>query len=107
MVVQENVSKVYKKLDRPHHGGPSSVMGPKAKTTPKKHFVSIKQGKFESLKSYLNRFNKQSMEVEKISKDVVLMVVLSRLRLRTRFWRSIHEDEPQTYHEFLNRAESM
>ncbi|XP_022881009.1 uncharacterized protein LOC111398323 [Olea europaea var. sylvestris] len=67
--------------------------------------VSIKQGKCESLKSYLSRFNKQSMEMEKISDDTALMAVLVGLRPKIRFWWSVHEDGPRTYHEFLNRAE--
>ncbi|XP_022875824.1 uncharacterized protein LOC111394307 [Olea europaea var. sylvestris] len=51
------------------------------------------------------RFNKQSMEVEKISDNAALMAVLTRLRPRTRFWWSLHKDGSRTYHEFLNRAE--
>lgn len=33
------------------------------------------------------------------------MVVLSGLRPRKFFWELLREDEPGTYHEFLNRAE--
>lgn len=80
-------------------------MGSKVRTTPKECLVNIKQGQSESLKSYLSRFNKQSMEMENIYDDSVLMVVLSSLRLRTRFWWFVHEDWRNTYHEFLNRDE--
>ncbi|XP_022841985.1 uncharacterized protein LOC111365684 [Olea europaea var. sylvestris] len=83
----------------------AQFMGSKARTTPKERLVSIKQGRSESLKSYLSRFNKQSIEVEKISDGAALMAILARLRPKTRFWRSVHKDGPRTYHEFLNRAE--
>ncbi|XP_022883493.1 uncharacterized protein LOC111400308 [Olea europaea var. sylvestris] len=56
----------------------AQFMGSKAGTTPKERLVSIKQGRSESLKSYLSR---------------------------TQFWWSVHEDGPRTYYEFLNRAE--
>lgn len=32
------------------------------------------------------------------------MVVISDLRPKTRFWCFIYEDEPKTYHKFLNHA---
>ncbi|XP_022848776.1 uncharacterized protein LOC111371097 [Olea europaea var. sylvestris] len=83
----------------------AQFMGSKARTTPKERLVSIKQGRSESLKSHLSRFNKQSMEVEKISDDAVLMAVLAGLRPKIRIWCSVHEDSPRTYHEFLNQAE--
>ncbi|XP_022875758.1 uncharacterized protein LOC111394231 [Olea europaea var. sylvestris] len=83
----------------------AQFMGSKARTTPKERLVSIKQGRSKSLKSYLSRFNKQSMEVEKISNDAALMAVLAGLRPKMRFWWSVHEDGLRTYHEFLNRAE--
>ncbi|XP_022853656.1 uncharacterized protein LOC111375096 [Olea europaea var. sylvestris] len=83
----------------------AQFIGSKARTMPKEQLVSIKQGISESLKSYLSRFNRQSMEVEKISDDAALMAVLAELRPRTRFWWLVHEDNPKTYHEFLNRAE--
>lgn len=82
----------------------AQFMASKARTTPKECLVSIKQGRSESLKSNLSKFNKQSMEVEKISDDATLMVVLAGLRPKTRFWWSVHEDGPRTYLEFLNRA---
>lgn len=50
-------------------------MGSKARTTPKE-LVSIKQRKSESFKRYLSIFNKQSMEVEKISDDAKLLYSL-------------------------------
>ncbi|XP_022899394.1 uncharacterized protein LOC111412703 [Olea europaea var. sylvestris] len=83
----------------------AQFMGFKAETTQKERLVSINQGRSESLKSYMTRFNKQSMEVEKISDDAALMAVLAGLRPRTRFWWSVHKDGPMTYHKFLNRAE--
>lgn len=54
----------------------AQFIGSKARTTSNERLVSIKQEKSESLKSYLSRFNKQSMKVEKISNDVALMAVL-------------------------------
>ncbi|XP_022849885.1 uncharacterized protein LOC111371976 [Olea europaea var. sylvestris] len=82
----------------------AQFMGSKARTTLKERLVSIKQGRSESLKSYLGRFNKQSMEVEKISDDAALMAVLAGLRPKTRFMVSTR-GRPKTYHEFLNRVE--
>lgn len=82
----------------------AQFMGLKARTMPKEWLVSIKKGKGEYLKCYLSRFNKQFMEVEKISDDAVLMAVLTSLRSRMRFWWSVHEDRPRTYYELLNRA---
>lgn len=72
-------------------------MGTKARTIPKEYLVNIKQGGSEALKSYLNQFSKQIMEVEEISDDTALMVPLSGLRPKIRFWWSVREDEPQTY----------
>ncbi|XP_022883451.1 uncharacterized protein LOC111400263 [Olea europaea var. sylvestris] len=83
----------------------AQFMGSKDRTTPKERLVSIKQGKSEPLKGHLSRFNKQSMEVEKISDDDALMSVLAALRPRMRLWWLVHEDGPKTYHEFLSRVE--
>lgn len=63
----------------------AQFIGSKARTTPKEHLVSIKQWKMESLKIYLNIFNRQSMDVEKISDDVELIAVLFGLQPKTRF----------------------
>lgn len=57
----------------------TQFIGSKAGTTPKEHLVNVRQGKRESLKSYLSRFNKQSIEVERISHDAALMAMLSSL----------------------------
>lgn len=84
----------------------SQFIGSKARTTLKERFASIKQGHNESLKKYLCKFNKQSTEVEKIWDDVAPMAVLSRLRQKPRFWWSIHEDGPWTYHDFLSWVEN-
>lgn len=61
----------------------AQFMGSKARITPKEQLVSIKQGKSKSLKSYLSKFNQQSIEVEKNFDDTELMAVLSRLCPRT------------------------
>lgn len=76
-------------------------MGSKARIMPKECLVSIKQAKSDSFKSCLNEFNKQSMEVVRIFDDAALMVVLSGLRPRSKFWWFVYEDKPQTYHEFV------
>lgn len=60
-------------------------MGSKAKTLHKEQLVNIKQGKSESLRSYLTKFNKIVHGGRKISNDTILMAVLSRLRPITRF----------------------
>ncbi|XP_022880843.1 uncharacterized protein LOC111398123 [Olea europaea var. sylvestris] len=83
----------------------AQVMGAKTRTTSKERLVSIKEGKSESLKSYLSGFNKQSMKVEKIFNDAALTTKLAGLRPRTRFWWSVHMDGPRTYYELLNRDE--
>ncbi|KAL2471670.1 Uncharacterized protein Adt_39806 [Abeliophyllum distichum] len=53
----------------------------------------------------MDRFSKRIVEVDKISNDAALMVVLSGLRTKMQFWWSVHEDGPATYREFLFRAE--
>ncbi|KAL2524641.1 Retrotrans gag domain-containing protein [Abeliophyllum distichum] len=83
----------------------STFMGARTRSTPKERLISIKQGRTETLRSYMDRFSKRIVEVDKISDDAALMAVLSRLRTRTRFWWSVHEDGPATYQEFLARAE--
>ncbi|KAL2454991.1 Uncharacterized protein Adt_47507 [Abeliophyllum distichum] len=83
----------------------STFMGVQTRSTPKERLVSIKQGRTESLRSYMDRFSKRIVEVDKISDDAALMAVLSGLRTKTRFWWSVHEDGSATYQEFLGRAE--
>ncbi|KAL2490935.1 Retrotrans gag domain-containing protein [Abeliophyllum distichum] len=83
----------------------STFMGARTRSTPKERLVSIKQGRTETLRSYMDRFSKRIVEVDKISDDAALMAVLSGLRTRTRFWWSVHENGPATYQEFLARAE--
>ncbi|KAL2470889.1 Retrotrans gag domain-containing protein [Abeliophyllum distichum] len=80
-------------------------MGARTRSILKERLVSIKQGRIESLRSYMDRFSKRIVEVDKISDDAALMAVLSGLRTKTRFWWSIHEDGPATCQEFLARAE--
>ncbi|KAL2531725.1 Ribonuclease H [Abeliophyllum distichum] len=55
----------------------STFMGARARSTPNDHLVSIKQGRIESLRSYMDRFSKRIVEVDKISDDAALMAVLS------------------------------
>ncbi|KAL2497781.1 Uncharacterized protein Adt_23331 [Abeliophyllum distichum] len=83
----------------------STFMEVITRSTPKERLVSIKQGRTESLRSYMDRFSKRIVEVDKISNDAALMAVLSGLRTKTQFWWSIHEDGPITYQEFLAIAE--
>lgn len=101
-MVKKTTSEVGKELERPSGDVPSPVHRLKGQDHAERAI-----GKSESLKTYLSRFNKQLMEVDKISDDVALMVVLAGLRPRTRFWWSVHEHEPRTYHEFLNRAKKI
>ncbi|XP_022893827.1 uncharacterized protein LOC111408283 [Olea europaea var. sylvestris] len=66
----------------------AQFMGSKARTTPKERLIQ------QAIHGSRKRFD-----------DAALMVVLAGLRPKTRFWWSIHEDGPWTYHKFLNRAE--
>ncbi|KAL2505945.1 Uncharacterized protein Adt_21566 [Abeliophyllum distichum] len=63
----------------------STFMRARTRSTPKERLVSIKQGRTETLRSYMDRFSKRIVEVDKISDDAALMAVLSGLRTRTRF----------------------
>lgn len=47
------------------------------------------------------------MKMENISDDAMLMVVISGLWPQFKFWRSVHESGPKTYHEFLQQAEKF
>ncbi|KAL2480260.1 Uncharacterized protein Adt_33226 [Abeliophyllum distichum] len=80
-------------------------LGARARCTPKELLVSIKEGRTKSLISYMDRFSKRIVEVDKISDDAALMAVLSGIHTITRFWWSAHEDGPATYQEFIFRAE--
>lgn len=100
-MVQEIASEVDKKLERPDDSIPGPVHGFPSQDYAQGAAGEHQIGKSESLKSYLSKFNKQSMEVEKIFDDAVL----AGLRPRTRFWCSVHEAGPRTYHELLNRVE--
>ncbi|KAL2498434.1 Uncharacterized protein Adt_23984 [Abeliophyllum distichum] len=75
----------------------STFMGARAHSTPKERLVSIKQGQTESLRSYMDRFSKKIVDVDKISNDGVLMDVLSELHTKMQFWWSVHEDRQATY----------
>ncbi|KAL2479481.1 Uncharacterized protein Adt_32447 [Abeliophyllum distichum] len=83
----------------------STFMGARTQSTPKERLVSIKKSRTESLRSYIDRFSKRIVEVDKIFDDAALMEVLSGLRTKTQFWWSVHEDGLVTYQEFLARAE--
>ncbi|KAL2504167.1 RNase H domain-containing protein [Abeliophyllum distichum] len=58
-------------------------MGTSAKSTPNERLVSIKEGRTESLRSYMDRFSKRLVEVDKIFDNAALIAVLSGLRTKT------------------------
>ncbi|KAL2491025.1 Retrotrans gag domain-containing protein [Abeliophyllum distichum] len=60
----------------------STFMGAKAQSIPKKRPINIKQRWTESLRSYVDRFSKRIVEVDKISEDAALIAILSGLRTK-------------------------
>ncbi|KAL2532547.1 Retrotrans gag domain-containing protein [Abeliophyllum distichum] len=55
----------------------STFMWARTRSTPKEHLISIKQSRTETLRSYMDRFSKRIVEVDKISDDAALMAVLA------------------------------
>ena len=71
---------------------------------PSTHLLSVKQRKYESLKDYITRFNKEAVRVENYTDIVALTAIMAGLQ-PGKFHYSLAKNPPRTFTELLSRAQ--
>ncbi|KAL2492595.1 Uncharacterized protein Adt_28223 [Abeliophyllum distichum] len=62
----------------------------------------IRQKEEESVKSYFKRFRAVINKIENVTNDKALDVLLTRLYMRTSFWRDVQNSQPKTYSQLVD-----
>ena len=65
--------------------------------------MSIKQWEEETLKSYITRFNKEALSIDKAN-DKILMVAFTNELQKGKFLFSLYKNDPKTMSNVLYRA---
>ena len=71
---------------------------------PTTHLLNVKQKEGETLRSYLTRFNKETLLVNEADDKVVLTAFISGLQLRD-FLFSVYKDPPNSMAEMMYEAQ--
>ncbi|CAA0834194.1 Unknown protein, partial [Striga hermonthica] len=72
---------------------------------PKEWIIHIVQGADENLKDYITRFNERVQNMEPCHQESLLVSTYSGLRPNSMFKWTLCQNKPQTYHEFLMKAQ--
>ncbi|CAA0835692.1 Unknown protein, partial [Striga hermonthica] len=80
-------------------------IGSQACRIPKESITHIIQGADESLKNYITRFNERVQNMEPCHQETLLVLAYSGLRPNSMFKWTLCQNKPQTYHEFLMKAQ--
>ncbi|CAA0828543.1 Unknown protein, partial [Striga hermonthica] len=80
-------------------------IGSQACRIPKESITHIIQGADESLKNYITRFNERVQNMEPCHQETLLVSAYSGLRPKSMFKWTLCQNKPQTYHEFLMKAQ--
>ena len=65
--------------------------------------ISIKQRKDKTLRSYITRFNKEALSIDKADDKILEAVFTNRLR-KGKFLFSLYKNDPKTMTDVLYRA---
>ncbi|KAL2498221.1 Uncharacterized protein Adt_23771 [Abeliophyllum distichum] len=64
------------------------------------HDIHQKEG--ESVKSYFKRFSNVINKIESVTDDKALDALVTRLHMRTSFWRDVQNCQPKTYNQLVD-----
>ena len=65
--------------------------------------MSIKQREDETLRSYITRFNKETLSIDKADDKILVVAFTNRLR-KGEFLFSLYKNDPKTMSDVLYRA---
>jgi hypothetical protein len=82
------------------------LAGKKRKNT-LQYMLALRQGETESLKDYLQRFNRERVEAEDMSESVVLTAAINGLWHKGPFVLELAKRTPTTLQEFMEKAEEF
>ena len=70
---------------------------------PPTHLLNIKQMEGESLRTYVHRFNKESLQIDRLKEDVTLTAIMTGLQ-KGDFLYDLCKDSPETLSELMYEA---
>jgi hypothetical protein len=106
VVLEEIMCRVFPMALR----GPASVwfnkldIGGHRRGRPPTHLLNIKQMEGESLRAYVHRFNKESLQIDRPKEDVTLTTIMTGLR-KGDFFYDLCKDSPETLSELMYEAQ--
>ncbi|KAL2480214.1 Uncharacterized protein Adt_33180 [Abeliophyllum distichum] len=62
----------------------------------------IRQKEKESIKSYFKRFSNVINKIESVTDDNALDALVTRLHMRTSFWRDVQNNQSKTYSQLVD-----
>ncbi|KAL2498149.1 Uncharacterized protein Adt_23699 [Abeliophyllum distichum] len=62
----------------------------------------IRQKEGETVKSYFKRFSNVINKIETVTDEKTLDALVTRLHMRTPFWRDVQNNQPKTYSQLVD-----
>ena len=84
----------------------NNFIGGQRHERPSSSLLTIKQGKNESLRSFITRFNREALTVDEMD-DKLLLVAFHNGVNSDLFIHKLYEQEPQTMAELIHSAQSF
>ncbi|KAF3438921.1 hypothetical protein FNV43_RR17196 [Rhamnella rubrinervis] len=84
--------------------GTAASEAAKSVRRPKSYLFTVKQGREETLKDYITRFNKETLCIDGCSDDLMLSVMMASLKPSKLLW-SLGKNDPKDFQELMCRAQ--